>query len=65
VYGASPPWTSVLRFRISDDLMNALFGNTKGLSEGEDCFTSRMTVADFGIAFGLFWGLIGLERRRQ
>jgi hypothetical protein len=45
--------------------MNPLLGNTKGLSEREDCVTGGMTLADCGIAFGLFLGLIGLERRRQ
>ena len=45
--------------------MNALLGNTKRLSECKYCLTSRMTLLDFGIACGLFLGLIGLERRRQ
>jgi hypothetical protein len=45
--------------------MNALFGNSKRLSEHEYSLTSRMTLADFGIACGLFLGLIGLEIGRQ
>jgi len=45
--------------------MNALLGNTKRLSEREHCLTSRMTLADFGIARRLFVGLIRLECRRQ
>ena len=45
--------------------MNTLFGNTKGLSEGEYCLTSHMTLADFGIVCELFLGLIGLESGRQ
>jgi hypothetical protein len=45
--------------------MNSLFGNSKGLSEREYCFTSHMTLADFGIACGLFLGLIGLECGRE
>jgi hypothetical protein len=45
--------------------MNSLFGNSKRLSEREDCLTSRMSLADFGIACELYLGLVGLERRRQ
>lgn len=55
----------MLGLRNSHDLMNTLFGDAKDLRERQNGLTSGMTLADFGIAFGLFWGFVRLEGRRQ
>ena len=54
-------YARVILFRISGDLVNALFGEAELGCQIEQTFTSSIASADYCIPVRLFLGLIGLE----
>ncbi len=54
-----------LTLASSDDLINPLFRNPKGLSDAGPGFTSFVACDDFSITIGFFWCVVGLRSLRK